>query len=204
MGMRPPLRGYNHNVRHDGRLFHVQTEDAGPPSGVVHTHVFLGGRVIASRRSEYSSDESERCVLALMQGQHKALLLELRAGTFDGQSGEESALNQPAARDNTEPSQVVADDLPPLELDDELLLLEARIDDLTGGASPPEFNPNETLRYSRREPLAAPAHPPPLAAPYSSEATADGLVASRQSRVAGAQGEIDAALVAALQRDLER
>lgn len=80
---RPPLLGYNHNVRHAGQLFHVQTEDSGPSRPHVTTHVFLQGTILSTSRSTYDPEAPDDVVLRLMQTQHKAALRRLRDGAFD-------------------------------------------------------------------------------------------------------------------------
>lgn len=83
MSKRPPLLGYNHNVRHAGRLFHVQTEDSGPARPVITTHLFIEGTILSSQRTPYSLDEPESVTQKRMQEQHKAMLKKLRDGLFD-------------------------------------------------------------------------------------------------------------------------
>jgi len=80
---RSPIRGYNHNVRHRGLLFHVQTEDSGVDNPHIFTHLFNGGVIISSRKLQYDRGSAEEVVKALMQAQHKASLRELKAGVFD-------------------------------------------------------------------------------------------------------------------------
>ena len=80
---RPPLLGYNPNVRHDGRLFHVQTEDSGPARPVLSTHLFIEGSILSSQRTPYSLDEPETVTQKRMQEQHKGMLKRLRDGLFD-------------------------------------------------------------------------------------------------------------------------
>ncbi len=80
---RSPVLGYNHNVRHRGIVFHVQTEDSGVDNPHLYTHIFQGGVILASRRLEYDAEASEETVKALMQAQHKAVLRDLKHGAFD-------------------------------------------------------------------------------------------------------------------------
>jgi hypothetical protein len=80
---RSPILGYNHNVRHRGLLFHVQTEDSGVDNPHIFTHLFCGGVIISSRKLEYDRESAEDVVKALMQAQHKASLRALKAGTYD-------------------------------------------------------------------------------------------------------------------------
>jgi hypothetical protein len=93
----PPLLGYNNNVRHRGRIFHIQTEDSGVGSPRIKTHLFAdGGRIVRSTRTDYSEhvgqpDMVEK-VKNLMKEQHKAMFVALRSGELDETIGFEEAL----------------------------------------------------------------------------------------------------------------
>lgn len=84
----PPVLGFNNNVRHRGRVFHIQTEDSGVKSPRIVTHLFAdGGRIIKTTRTAYA-EHLERSDLAqhvrqMMKEQHKAMFAALRAGDLD-------------------------------------------------------------------------------------------------------------------------
>jgi Tfp pilus assembly protein PilZ len=82
--MRSPLFGFNHNFRHLGFLFHVQTEDTGLRSSSLVTHLFHRGVILATRKLVYEPSWSETAVRNAMQSQHKTVLKELRDGVHDG------------------------------------------------------------------------------------------------------------------------
>lgn len=87
-----PLLGYNTNIRHKGKVFHIQTEDSGILKPHVMTHLFAdGGRILKSQKSSYAhlldTDDVASQVKKLMQDQHKAMFLALRAGQFDEIAG---------------------------------------------------------------------------------------------------------------------
>jgi hypothetical protein len=93
MAFRAPLLGYNTNVRHKGKLFHIQTEDSGIDHPHVLTHLFAdGGRVVASKKTSYAdrvgADGLQDIVKKLMQGQHKAMFIALRDGVYDEDESE--------------------------------------------------------------------------------------------------------------------
>lgn len=86
------LTGYNSNVRHRGRIFHIQTEDSGGGHQRVITHLFAdGGRIVKSSRSEYSeymdAPNLPELVRGIMKDQHKAMFVLLRSGGLDAQIG---------------------------------------------------------------------------------------------------------------------
>ena len=45
--------GYNSNVEHDGRTYHVQTEDKGGVKNCFETLVYLDGAILASTKRPY-------------------------------------------------------------------------------------------------------------------------------------------------------
>jgi hypothetical protein len=81
------ITGFNTNVRHGGRLFHVQTEDSGKAYPHVISHVYYGGTILASEKHDYEdllgSDDLAEAVRALMEGQHKAMVARLKQGALD-------------------------------------------------------------------------------------------------------------------------
>jgi hypothetical protein len=81
--VRSPLLGYNHNVKYKGRIYHVQTEDSGPGNPRLFTHLYFEGTILASKRHEYDAASAEDVVRGLMQGQHKAILKDLKQSLLD-------------------------------------------------------------------------------------------------------------------------
>lgn len=109
-----PQLGYNTNLRHKGKLYHVQTEDSGVAHPHVMTHLFAdGGRIVDSRKTGYSEHVGaanlQEIVKKLMQAQHKAMCIALRDGKYDadaavvahGAAG--AAKPEGAARPDAEP-----------------------------------------------------------------------------------------------------
>jgi hypothetical protein len=83
-----PLLGFNNNVRHKGRVFHIQTEDSGVRHPHVITHLFAdGGRILKTTKTSYAEhlgqERLAETVRAMMQEQHKAMFIALRDGQFD-------------------------------------------------------------------------------------------------------------------------
>ncbi len=87
-----PLLGYNTNVRHAGKLFHIQTEDSGVGHPHVITHLFTEGTILATKKTSYGhlleQDNLEKGVRSLMKEQHKAMFVELRDGVHDETSAQ--------------------------------------------------------------------------------------------------------------------
>jgi len=79
--------GFNHNIKHKGRIFHIQTEDSGPKNPHIITHLFVGGNILASKKTQYADIvgqlEYEKTVRSMMEEQHKQMLRNLVNGVFD-------------------------------------------------------------------------------------------------------------------------
>lgn len=91
-----PVIGYNHNARHNGQLFHLQTEDSGTRYARIVTQLFMdGGRIVKSVKTSYAEHLSDpnlqEIVREMMRQQHKAMFIALRDGTFD------AAIKRPAS-----------------------------------------------------------------------------------------------------------
>jgi len=103
-----PLVGFNNNVKHKGRIFHVQTEDSGIKRPHIVTHLFAdGGRILKSTRTDYSEhlgrSDMHTVVRRMMKEQHKAMFIALRDGQLDdvinssyGPSGDEPSAPEAA------------------------------------------------------------------------------------------------------------
>lgn len=83
-----PLLGYNNNVRHKNKVFHIQTEDSGVKYGHIITHLFMdGGRILKSVKTSYTEylgqEKMADIVKEMMKQQHKAMFIALRDGKFD-------------------------------------------------------------------------------------------------------------------------
>lgn len=92
--------GFNHNIKHKGKVYHVQTEDSGVDNPHLITHLFVGGNILASKRSTYrhlmsgpaavAPLELEAHVRSLMEAQHKEMLRGLVNGSFEKQEAQVS------------------------------------------------------------------------------------------------------------------
>jgi hypothetical protein len=86
------LTGYNTDVSHDELAFHVQTEDKGRDNPYIESLIYVGGQVLASKRTGYASileqGKGKEAILAIMDHQHRSMISAIRAGTFDAKVAE--------------------------------------------------------------------------------------------------------------------
>jgi len=83
-----PVLGFNTNVRHKGKVFHIQTEDSGIKHPHIITHLFAdGGRILKSTKTSYADHIEEpnltETVRTMMKDQHKSMFMALRDGAYD-------------------------------------------------------------------------------------------------------------------------
>src|SRR5579863_1654472 len=96
-----PLLGYNNNVRHKNRVFHIQTEDSGIKHPHIITHIFMdGGRILKSVKTSYAdhvgTEKLGDIVRQMMKDQHKAMFRALRDGDLDGVVDDALAARKPS------------------------------------------------------------------------------------------------------------
>lgn len=81
------ITGFNTDIEHDGTVYHVQTEDKGLESPLILSLVYVGGAILASKRSPYddliSKGFDERELADRLQRQHKLICAAIRAGRID-------------------------------------------------------------------------------------------------------------------------
>jgi hypothetical protein len=81
------VTGFNHNIKHKGKVYHVQTEDSGVNNPHIITHLFVGGNILASKKTSYAdilnAENLAEVVRELMEEQHKEMLRNLINGAYD-------------------------------------------------------------------------------------------------------------------------
>jgi hypothetical protein len=172
---RAPVLGFNNNVRHRGRLFHIQTEDSGVKFSRIVTHLFAdGGRIIKTSRIDYiehaEKDDVSTIVRGLMKEQHRAMFTSLRAGELDvvlekalgplPEPPNEAApmpLVKPASTANAPP---VAPVLPPAPAETESAAARKRDDALPASRPSSERPRRRAITNPNLRPVA-PSVPPP-------------------------------------------
>ena len=81
------VTGFNHNIKHKGKQYHIQTEDSGLENPHIITHLFVGGNILASKKTSYAdivgAENLAQVVRELMEEQHKEMLRNLINGVYD-------------------------------------------------------------------------------------------------------------------------
>jgi hypothetical protein len=82
------VTGFNTDVQHGGKTFHVQTEDKGMQNPIIETLIYMGGEILAARRTSYAdlleSGIDEKDIAERIEAQHNRMILDVREGKYDG------------------------------------------------------------------------------------------------------------------------
>jgi len=99
--------GFNHNIRYQGELFHVQTEDSGRANPHIITLLYRGGTILASAKTGYAdiikADQLELVVESIMKEQHKDMMRRLKGGEFDARIFPQQGASSPAPAETPVP-----------------------------------------------------------------------------------------------------
>ena len=85
------ITGFNTDVKHKNRVFHIQTEDKGEANPFVESLVYVGGEILATKRTSYAEimgdGADEHAIHDLMEQQHRTMIAAIQRGRFDGPNG---------------------------------------------------------------------------------------------------------------------
>lgn len=81
------ITGFNTDIEFDGVVYHVQTEDKGLDTPLILSLVYVGGAILASKRSTYydliSAGFDPLILAERLQRQHKLLCAAIKAGRIE-------------------------------------------------------------------------------------------------------------------------
>lgn len=82
------ITGFNTDIEHDGVVYHVQTEDKGLESPLILSLVYVGGAILAAKRSRYedlieSGGFSEEVLTKRLKRQHQLICAAINAGRIE-------------------------------------------------------------------------------------------------------------------------
>jgi hypothetical protein len=81
------MPGFNTEIKRLAAVFHVQTQDGGPSARCVESLIYKSGRLLTSRRTDYTSSLASPLLPAkiqqIMEEQHNGILREIAEGRFD-------------------------------------------------------------------------------------------------------------------------
>ncbi len=88
------LIGYNNDIEHRGKTFHIQTEDRGATDHRIETQLFHGGAILDTKITSYEElvedlkgEKRDQKIQSVMKASHRSLFKNLLAGKYDEQVG---------------------------------------------------------------------------------------------------------------------
>ena len=123
------ITGFNTDIKHNEKVYHVQTEDKGLANPYIESLVYVGGEILASKKTSYAeqlkSGIDEKWIGGLMEQQHRTMIAAVKRGRFDGPADPtRSAAIRPGAT-------LAQPDLPPAAAPPALLGATPPLDDRT-------------------------------------------------------------------------
>ena len=89
------ITGFNTDVKHNAKVYHVQTEDKGRNNPKIESLVYVGGEILDNYRTSYERDKgdlSEDEIMELLEAQHKRVIRAIKLGKYDEASPFEEGL----------------------------------------------------------------------------------------------------------------
>ena len=83
------ITGFNTDIKHNDKVYHVQTEDKGVGNPYIESLVYVGGEILASKKTSYAAQlESgsaidDKWIGGLMEQQHRTMIAAIKRGRFD-------------------------------------------------------------------------------------------------------------------------
>ena len=107
------ITGFNTDIEHDGVIYHVQTEDKGLDSPLILSLVYVGGTILASKRSPYedliAEGFNDEILAERLKRQHRLICAAINSGRIDDlkkMSGRAKAISQQEQPVAEEPGEV--------------------------------------------------------------------------------------------------
>jgi len=81
------ITGFNTDIRHNEKVYHIQTEDKGLQNPYIESLVYVGGEILASKKTSYAEQAKvgidEKWIGGLMEQQHRTMIAAIKRGRFD-------------------------------------------------------------------------------------------------------------------------
>ena len=81
------ITGFNTDIKHADKVYHIQTEDKGLQNPYIESLVYVGGEILASKKTSYAEKAKEgvdeKWIGSLMEQQHRTMIAAIKRGRFD-------------------------------------------------------------------------------------------------------------------------
>jgi len=135
------ITGFNTDIKHNEKVYHIQTEDKGLQNPYIESLVYVGGEILASKKTSYAEQAGagvdEKWIGSLMEQQHRTMIAAIKRGRFDVTADITKVTARPTLSTPTPmpaPPPVEPPPPPPLAVDEERTLDQVIIDYLASEA----------------------------------------------------------------------
>ncbi len=109
------ITGFNTDIKHNDKVYHIQTEDKGLQNPYIESLVYVGGEILASKKTSYAEQAKvnvdEKWILGLMEQQHRTMIAAIKRGRLDTNADGTKSSPRPGAPTISAPTPEV--DAPP-------------------------------------------------------------------------------------------
>jgi hypothetical protein len=134
------ITGFNTDIKHNEKVYHVQTEDKGVGNPYIESLVYVGGEILASKKTSYAEQLKtgidDKWIGGLMEQQHRTMIAAVKRGRFDAPADVTKNAHRPNLPTVAAETEVL--DVPPLRaratIDEEKTLDQVVIDYLASEA----------------------------------------------------------------------
>ena len=112
------ITGFNTDIKHNEKVYHIQTEDKGLSNPYIESLVYVGGEILASKKTSYAEQAKtgvdEKWIGSLMEQQHRTMIAAIKRGRFDSPADATKITARPGGGKTVEianlPQDVIDDD----------------------------------------------------------------------------------------------
>jgi len=134
------ITGFNTDIKHGDKVYHIQTEDKGLANPYIESLVYVGGEILASKKTSYAEQikgggADEKWIGGLMEQQHRTMIAAIKRGRFDGPAeATKSTATPPVITSRTLSQQMTVEGEAPAAVGEEKTLDQVIIDYLASEA----------------------------------------------------------------------
>jgi hypothetical protein len=81
------ITGFNTDIKHNDKVYHIQTEDKGLSNPYIESLVYVGGEILASKKTSYAEQlkggVDDKFIGSLMEQQHRTMIAAVKRGRLD-------------------------------------------------------------------------------------------------------------------------
>ena len=94
------ITGFNTDIKHNDKVYHVQTEDKGVGNPYIESLVYVGGEILASKKTSYAEQVKvgvdDKWIGGLMEQQHRTMIAAVKRGRFDQPADTTKSAHRPS------------------------------------------------------------------------------------------------------------